>query len=620
MEENRRELCKAVSGQKWDEVAELYRNDPQIQAMKITKSEDTALHVAISLGAPEDKVVNLVHEIEQTNVNDVEAAKKTLGAQNEQQDTPLHYAASRGSPSICKRILQVHEDLACKPNKEGETALFLAALNGRKRTFLYLHSVCRKMGLSSPWWRRNNGDTILHCTIQREYFDLALEIIHLYADHQKIASVRNNNGVTPLHVLASIPSAFKSVTPMSLWDKLRYSYISVEMLTIETKEHHVVDVGNSVLLKADDDPTLGHQSQGSIRRMKEKHVWSGQIMEKLLQQTSEYEYSQDESSGDKQNRKGEASKKDKKSTALLMATKNGLIEVVKRILEVYPVAIYDKTDPKKRNIVLLSVEKRQTHVFKSLMKHPLWHNLRGAVDMDGNNVLHMASFLLQHMPRQIHGSVMQMQYEALWFQYVKESMPDYMSYQENKEGDTPDEIFAKEHKDLLKESNEWIKDTSGSYAIVSALIVSVTYATSYTVPGGTNETGKPNLRGQLAFDIFVFSILVSFCSSITSLAAFVAVFSSRKQPVDYLRSLPLKLCFGLTTFYLSVVSMLVSFCAAHFFELDQRIMKHKISPYALALVPLCLYTYEQIPLYWNLLRTTLVKEPQPRYVGDNVTM
>ncbi|XP_028790150.1 uncharacterized protein LOC114746131, partial [Neltuma alba] len=403
MEERRQELCKAVLAQKWDEVAELYRSHPQIQDMKITKSEDTALHVAISLGAPEDRVVNLVHEIEHTHVNSLQVAIKNLEATNDQQDTPLHYAATRGCPSICKRILQVHETLASKPNKLGETPLFLAALNGRKRTFLYLHSVCRKMQNTStellrrPSWKRANGDTILHCTIQRHYFDLALEIIHLYQD-QNIASVRNNAGVTPLHVLASIPSAFES-----------------EKLRIEANvEGHVLEVGNSVWLKADDDPTIGHHSQGLIRRMKEKHVWSGQIMEELLQRTCEYDYSQDESLGE-QNQQGAALEKDRKWTALLVATKNGVTEEVKRILEVYAVAIYDKTEPNKRNIILLAVRKRQTHVFKSLMNHPLWHSLVEAVDINGNNVLHMASFLLHHMPRQIHGPVMQMQYEALWF-------------------------------------------------------------------------------------------------------------------------------------------------------------------------------------------------------------
>ncbi|XP_054785386.1 uncharacterized protein LOC129291857 isoform X1 [Prosopis cineraria] len=253
------------------------------------------------------------------------------------------------------------------------------------------------------------------------------------------------------------------------------------------------------------------------------------------------------------------------------------------------------------------------------MNDPLWHTLREDVDIDGNNVLHLASYQLNHMPWHVHGSVMQMQYEALWFKYVKDNMPAHLCYQINKEGKTPDEIFSEEHEKLLKESNDWLRDASGSHAVVAALIVSVTHAASSTVPGGTDDAGKPRLRGKLAFDIFVFSVLVSFCSSISSLVAFVAVLSSRKQPVDYLRSLPLKLCFGMTTFYLSVVSLLVSFCAATFFELDQRI-KQKISPYALMLIPLWLYTYEQIPLYWNLLKSTCSSEPLPRYVGDNVTM
>ncbi|XP_054783979.1 uncharacterized protein LOC129290941 [Prosopis cineraria] len=629
-------LCKAVLAQRWDEVIELYKSHPQIQAAKIAKSQDTALHVAISLGAPENIIIKLVDEIENTNVNDVQVARQTLEATNEQQDTPLHCAATRGSASICDRILRVHRDLASKPNEQGETPLFLAALNGHKRTFLYLHCFCNRIqnttiqmqdttnqtqnitaGTNKPCWRRTNGDTILHFTIQREYLDLALQIIHLYKK-QKIVGAKDKDGDTPLLVLASIPSAFKSGTPMSLWQRLCYNFCRVEELKTEVDGQVIRNSGG---LKAD-DPRKRHRRQGSIRKMKEKHVWSAQIVEELLRRTSEYGYQNLEqlSQGTSESDDSEHdSTNDKKSTPLLVAITNGQIELVKRILEVYPVAIYDKTDPRRRNVVLLAVEKRQTHVLKLLKNHPLWHILREDVDSEGNNVLHMASLLLHHMPRHVHGSVMQMQYEALWFKYVKDSMPAYLSSQINDDHNTPDEVFAKEHKDLLKESNEWLKDTSGSYAIVAALIVSVTYAASFTVPGGTDDTGKPILRGQLAFNVFAFSVLVAFCSSITSLAAFVAVFSSRKQAIDYLRSLPLKLCFGLTAFYLSVVSLLVSFCAAHFFELDQRI-KHKISPYAMMLIPLCLYTFEQIPLYWNLLKTTCSNEPQPRYVGDNVAM
>ncbi|XP_054785388.1 uncharacterized protein LOC129291857 isoform X2 [Prosopis cineraria] len=149
-------------------------------------------------------------------------------------------------------------------------------------------------------WRRTDGDTILHCTIQREYFELALQIIHLYKD-QKIAGVKGKDGDTPLLVLASIPSAFKGGTPMSLWQSLCYSCIREEDLKIDTEVDGQVclAVGNSTSLEGDDDP---RKSRGSIRKMKEKHVWSAQIVEQLLQLTSEYDYSEEERhQEDKQN-------------------------------------------------------------------------------------------------------------------------------------------------------------------------------------------------------------------------------------------------------------------------------------------------------------------------------
>lgn len=99
-----------------------------------------------------------------------------------------------------------------------------------------------------------------------------------------------------------------------------------------------------------------------------------------------------------------------------MATKYGLLELVKRILDELPVAIYEKTEPRKRNVLHTAVQKRQTHVLKLLMEHPLWDTLVEEVDACGNNVLHMAAFLPKHMPWEVHGSALQMQYEAKWFQ------------------------------------------------------------------------------------------------------------------------------------------------------------------------------------------------------------
>ncbi|XP_028763149.1 uncharacterized protein LOC114721504 [Neltuma alba] len=225
------------------------------------------------------------------------------------------------------------------------------------------------------------------------------------------------------------------------------------------------------------------------------------------------------------------------------------------------------------------------------------------------------------MPWEVYGSALQMQYEAKWFQYMKEHVPPYLYAMENKDGDTPEEIFVAEHKKLLKESNEWMKDTSSSYSIVAALTAGVTYATSYTVPGGTNDTtGRPPLEGQSALNVFLIAIFVSFCFSTTSLAAFLAVYSSRKQPDDFRRNLPLKLCFALTSFYVAIVSMIVSFVAAHSLEIDPK-MKAKLIPmYSLIFLPLLFYTLAQIPLYWDLVRASFKKVPQPRYMGESLTI
>ena len=51
-------------------------------------------------------------------------------------------------------------------NNDGETPLFLAALNGKKETFGFLNAQFTE----AHHVRRNNGDTILHAAIAGEYF------------------------------------------------------------------------------------------------------------------------------------------------------------------------------------------------------------------------------------------------------------------------------------------------------------------------------------------------------------------------------------------------------------------------------------------------------------------
>ncbi|CBI18727.3 unnamed protein product, partial [Vitis vinifera] len=52
---------------------------------------------------------------------------------------------------------------------------------------------------------------------------------------------------------------------------------------------------------------------------------------------------------------------------------------------------------------------------------------------------------------------------------------------------TPDEIFQKEHQKLEDESKQWLNSTSNSCSFIAALITTVAFASSASVPGGRGK-------------------------------------------------------------------------------------------------------------------------------------
>ena len=168
------DLYQATMRRDWEVVLELYTEFrytfPELIETTFTNSGDTLLHLAAIHGM-EDIVAKLVGLIKDT---DEERYRRILSAQNKRKDTALHCAASRGSLAMCRCMInneQLYSSLVHIRNSQQETPLFLAALNGHKQTFLYLHSVSAKCESSNgnPW-RRIRGEAILHCTLEREYF------------------------------------------------------------------------------------------------------------------------------------------------------------------------------------------------------------------------------------------------------------------------------------------------------------------------------------------------------------------------------------------------------------------------------------------------------------------
>ncbi|CAN6693997.1 unnamed protein product [Malus baccata var. baccata] len=739
-EKMKKYLFKVAMQSKWEEVVRTYKFNKKARGAKITKSGDTALHVAVSDGQ-EEHVEELVKLIT--------AEERKI--QNERGNTPLHIAAWMGNVTMCSCLANGHPSFVTTFNVDNETPLFLAAVYGKKDAFLCMHHIYIPTlgddhGKRYNYCRRNNGDTILHCAISGDYFDLAFQIILLYEDLVKSV---NAQGFSPLHILATKPSAFKSGSHLSLFQKIIYYCIYVDELKEEHRKegiiktfkeeenpkhpenyqtcinflrlfwrtirlvnknednqreetqsaytgnvrqapnrtHTINTIDQKGEIKSVDpenpsnpgsksnvDEDQGHQKfpvnyntcfefvkliskamlivlgLGStqirkIREKKEKHKWSVQIMTELLEPAVMYEYeysgmnpqvtappSHKEQDNDETTPYNiadggavpmppEADQKVENKTPsanmespILIAAKNGVTEMVEKILELFPVAIHDMNTEKK-NIVLLAVEYRQPHVYKLLLKRNiLKESVFSRVDHKGNSALHLAAKLGEHKPWLISGAALQMQWEIKWYEFVKTSMPLHFFARHNEKGRTAKQIFTETHTTIVKAGGEWLTNTSESCSVVAALIATVAFATSTTVPGGIKEeSGTPTLENQPAFDIFAIASLVALCFSVTAMVMFLSILTSRYQEKDFGKDLPRKLLVGLTSLFVSITTMLVSFCAGHFFVLKDKLKYAAFPVYAITCLPVTFFAMAQFPLYVDLIWATFKKVPQRSY-------
>ncbi|KAG5109605.1 hypothetical protein AAZX31_14G047400 [Glycine max] len=724
---------------KWEKVIKMYNEVEVCHTAMINESMGTALHVAVDLDE-EGVVEELVKAIIRHRQGEQSVKIKALEMENDHGDTPLHVAASRGFAKICKLIIGTNNErmyLVSRKNKHGETPLFQAAINWKKQAFAYLSHISNHSATLQDL-ERGNGDTILHCAIRREYFDLAVIIVQYY---DFLSTHKNIEGLTPLTVLATRPSAFRSASKLSWWKQILYHCILVESLDPEGQMK--ANLGKMEDPKSDkmnypknyatlydlfggllsvaaligkmpsennqhdtENPSTNKYTFGfgtsqvgflppnyatfqqfvrsayvhtlglsgaelkEIKKTKKRHQWSSQLLKALLKrpyaaftgsggkptdmevEADMYnvysQYKQGETTGlggleeekkteadDKKNsspsetirketdERADEKNIDKKETAFLVAARNGIVEMVNEILYRIPSVIHN-ANSKKENVLLVAVKNRQPLVVECLKmkmqsKPEVWNNLILAVDDDENTMLHLAAYAPGgDKPWQIAGSALQMMWDIKWFQYIKSLVPQHFYFRSDKKAKTAGEIFEDTHKELIKESGDWLKDTSESCSVVAALVAGVSFATASSIPGGTNDEGKPNLEGKPAFDVFAIASLVGLCFSVTGLIMFLTILTSRKQAKDFRRDLPLKLLLGLSSLFISIAAMVVSFCTGHFFLLSHRYKMVLYPIYGATCFPVTFYAVAQFPLYFDLLTAILTKVPRASDKGDKL--
>ncbi|KAF5959074.1 hypothetical protein HYC85_000283 [Camellia sinensis] len=280
------------------------------------------------------------------------------------------------------------------------------------------------------------------------------------------------------------------------------------------------------------------------------------------------------------------------SLSLVQATSVGIYEIVQEILISYPDAI-SLQNGKNQSIFHQAIAWRHEQVFNLIRQIGKSRTVfLGQCDDSQSNALHLAEFLApqEQLYRRV-GAALQMQRELQWFK--------------NKEGKTPAQIFTETHKDLIKDGEQWLKDTANASTIVAALIATVVFAAAITVPGGNNGDGYPVFYKRASFLIFGISDAFALFSSMTSVLLFLSILTSRYGENDFLVIIPRRLIFGLISLFLSILSTMIAFGATLYLVFGDS-YKTWIIFLMLVLpgIPAILFVFLQFPLLVDMYKST----------------
>ena len=166
VERMRRELIKSVTSN-WDDVVKIYEQDRRAHKIKLGKSGNTALHMAVASGQ-EDIVEQLVKLINERSENALDVLSIKGG---DLESNPLHLAASLGSIPMCECIIgDKHKQLLGTRNCISATPMYMAVYHGKKDAFLWLYKMCADNPAQAlDYCQASHGITALHIAIANGY-------------------------------------------------------------------------------------------------------------------------------------------------------------------------------------------------------------------------------------------------------------------------------------------------------------------------------------------------------------------------------------------------------------------------------------------------------------------
>ncbi|GKV28734.1 hypothetical protein SLEP1_g37749 [Rubroshorea leprosula] len=497
----------------------------------ITGFGETALHVTIK--AEKDEIAKQLIEM---------MSKQDLEKKDCNGHTSLSYVAFQGRTNLAKILVPKNRDLLTIVDNAGNIPLTRACGVGHKEMTDYLYNETPSYFLE-PGKQDNHGFHLVRCCIANKMFGLEAKLPP--TANREVRLVVTDQGHDEKNIRKRVFNGFHG-------------------LGLKVQEFFGIK---------------------TIYDLKLKHLYALKVLRCMCKHVSALELNhQRDDFG--------------VGAALFEATKQGIVEFVTELWKANP-SFGFKTNHDNRLAFMVAVQYRQEKVFNLIYGvNQAWkaENLNKS-DSDGNNILHVAGGLAPDFERVgISSPALQMQRELQWFKEVEKIVPEWCKEAKNDNGETPKDVFTKSHKELVKEGAKWMRDTSSSFIIVSILLVTIMFAVAFTVPGGNNqETGLPVLLGEKLFMVFIITEAISFFTASTSGLMFLGILTSRQAEEDFHVSLPKKLMIGLFTLFVSIATMMASFCAALLIVLEVQRWA-VILVLSMASIPVTLFVWSQFPL------------------------
>ncbi|KAH6755641.1 hypothetical protein C2S53_010556 [Perilla frutescens var. hirtella] len=302
------------------------------------------------------------------------------------------------------------------------------------------------------------------------------------------------------------------------------------------------------------------------------------------------------------------------------AAEEGNMELITLLTHAYP-NLACHTNNKGHTIFHIAANYRHFHLFGLINEIGTRKDLIAtSKDEDGNNILHLAAELAPPNRRWFMPmTTFHMRVQVLWFHKVKATVPPLCWEMRNKDGHTPAELFCKRHESLLEESKIWIRDTSASCMLISTLIFSVVFASTFAVPGGYNqETGIPVLYKMNWLTCFLISEALAMFSSAFCIVCFLRIMMLGYGEIGFWNYLPIWFVWGINGLTFSVFGAISAFVSAYFlvYAKERRALVESVILflYVVIIVVACIQIYVfrmSLPEHWlqKQTRHTLFKRP-----------